>query len=394
MAATALAVGALAAGTAGCASSKSTSTTTTTVDLAKSTSWHVETSANSTSGHNVLNAATEIHHVAFAVGDYFNGSSDRTLIERDNGGHWAIEPSPNSSEKHNELDAVSGSSLSDIWAVGRYAPPSGQERTLIEHFDGVQWTVVPSPNVGAYHNELDGVAAVGPSDAWAVGHFDEQPSPADQALIEHWNGHLWSVVPAPRFLAPVSDLNAVSATPKGGPVWAVGSQQFANRATNLAVELLNGVWRVVPAPDRGPYSNALMGVAGISPKDMWAVGAAMHVGSSTAISVHFDGVDIDLVPVPRRLATHYVLNSVAGDGEHRIFAVGDFFSGRADEPVILQWSGSEWILATTPTANELHHELLGVATETASAPVAVGKYFSGAADRTLVLRCICGSKQG
>jgi hypothetical protein len=377
-----------------CGTNRSASTTTTTSDIAAPTTWHIQASANSSTGHNVLNAATVVDHVALAVGDFFNGISDRTMVERENAGAWAVEPSPNASPKHNELDAVSGTSLSDVWAVGRYAPDSGQERTLVEHFNGATWSVVPSPNVGQYHNELDGVAAIAPSDVWAVGHFDERPQPADKALIEHWDGHVWSIVAAPRFLDPVSDLNAVSATPKGGPVWAVGSEQIADRATNLVLELLNGVWRVVPSPDHGPYSNALLGVAAISAKDMWAVGAASHLASSTAVSVHYDGLDVDLVAVPRRLATHYVLNAVAGDGQHRLFAAGDFFSGRADEPVILQWSGEAWILARTPSGGDLHHELLSVATATKNAPIAVGKYFTGSADQTLVLRCTCGSNQG
>jgi hypothetical protein len=346
-------------------------------------------SPNHGSDHNSLMAVTVAKPWTFAVGDYFNGSSDRTLIESWTGATWVVMASPNASTKHNELDAVSGTSANDVWAVGRYEPQSGQERTLIEHWDGSGWTIVPSPNVGQYHNELDGVAAVSPTDVWAVGHYDEQPTPADTALIEHFDGQKWAVVANPRFLASVSDLNAISSTPKGGPIWAVGSQQYVNRSVTLVCELLGGVWRVVPSPNHGPFSNVLVGVAGISPRDMWAVGSDIHNGSSFAVTMHWDGQDVDLERVPRRLTTHYTLAAVSGDGQHRVFAVGDYFSGRVDVPVVLSWWDKQWHLVRTSVASPLHNELLGVTTATRATPVAVGRYFNGTSDRTLILRCRC-----
>ncbi len=43
--------------------------------------------------------------------------------------------------------------------------------------------------------ELDGVAAISPSDAWAVGWY-QNPSDANlYPLIEHWDGAEWRSVP-------------------------------------------------------------------------------------------------------------------------------------------------------------------------------------------------------
>ena len=60
-------------------------------------------------------------------------------------------------------------------------------QTLVEHWNGSAWSVVPSPNVGgSYDNALYGVAAVSANDVWAVGH-DGDPI-TGQTLVEHWNG--------------------------------------------------------------------------------------------------------------------------------------------------------------------------------------------------------------
>ena len=374
---------------AGCGSSGSALHATTTINPAKVTTWSRSLSANTGPMHNVLMAATYAGHTAWAVGDFFNGSADSTLTERRSSGQWQVVTSPNASQKHNELDAVSGSSSSDVWAVGRYQPASGQEQTLVEHFNGTAWSVVASPNVGSNHNELDGVVSIDPYDAWAVGHYDTSTVPADKALIEHWDGTSWKIVPAPKFLAPISDLNAIAATPENGPLWAVGSQQLGLRTISLVCEYLDGVWRVVPSPNHGPYSNVLFGVESASLRDMWAVGSASHGASGTAVTMHWDGQDIDLEHVPRRLTHHYVLSAIATDHSRRVFAVGNYYSGHADVALILQWTGKHWVEVTAPQAGALHNALLGVTTSPGETPIAVGKYYGENADHTLILHCNC-----
>ena len=45
---------------------------------------------------------------------------------------------------------------------------------MIQHWDGLEWTIVPSPNgAGGYISELNTVAAVTPTNIWAAGQaFD------------------------------------------------------------------------------------------------------------------------------------------------------------------------------------------------------------------------------
>jgi hypothetical protein len=52
--------------------------------------------------------------------------------------------------------------------VGDFINASGVRQTLIEHWNGTQWSVVPSPNLMG-NNLLRGVAIVSANDVWAVG---------------------------------------------------------------------------------------------------------------------------------------------------------------------------------------------------------------------------------
>src|SRR5205823_5991731 len=101
---------------------------------------------------------------------------------------------------------------SDVWAVGEQGV-----QTLTEHWDGTQWSIVPSPNVGDGENFLAGVASTATDEVWAVGYHDSMPS---GTLIERWNGTSWSVVSSPNpDVANV--LSAVASVPGYGAI-AVG----------------------------------------------------------------------------------------------------------------------------------------------------------------------------
>jgi hypothetical protein len=62
-------------------------------------------------------------------------------------------------------------SADDVWAVGWTGGNSGPI-TLIEHWNGSTWSVVPSPNPSATDNHLWGVTALATNNVWAVGDFN------------------------------------------------------------------------------------------------------------------------------------------------------------------------------------------------------------------------------
>src|SRR5206468_8477548 len=114
------------------------------------------------------------------------------------------------------LNGVAAISASNVWAVGTHTAANGAYVTLIEHWDGVRWSVVTSPSPSATNNTLTAAAGTGASDVWAAGWTLD-----GGALIEHWNGSSWSVVANP---APSGSLlyavKAISPT----DAWAVGYQ--------------------------------------------------------------------------------------------------------------------------------------------------------------------------
>ncbi len=69
------------------------------------------------------------------------------------------------------------------------------------------WNVVTSPNSGSVGNELFGVAVRTSTDAWAVGGQVNVVGNASaySTLIEHWNGQAWAIVPSPNLANIVQD---------------------------------------------------------------------------------------------------------------------------------------------------------------------------------------------
>src|SRR5207253_3187946 len=136
------------------------------------------------------------------------------------------------------------------------------------------WSVVKSPNVGGSRPSLGAVAAVSKSDVWAVGlHYSNNGSFPSRTLIEHWNGTSWSIVPSPNpgKFSQLYKLAAVSAN----DIWAVGRFNTGNSILQTLIEHWNGTsWSVVKSPSPGSFDNALVGVAVVSTNDVWAVGGS------------------------------------------------------------------------------------------------------------------------
>src|SRR5262249_18121163 len=108
---------------------------------------------------------------------------------------WSLVPSPKAGTSSNELEGVAVGSSSDVWAVGNYFNLNlNSSQTLIERWNGSNWQVVSSPNVGTGNNDLSGVAADLFGSVWAVGGFTNSAQGNDQTLVEHWNGSSWQVV--------------------------------------------------------------------------------------------------------------------------------------------------------------------------------------------------------
>jgi hypothetical protein len=185
-------------------------------------------------------------------------------------GNWHIIASPNGSRQVNELHGVSALSENDVWAVGvSYNIERTLGSTLIEHWNGSHWSVVPSPNPSSSVNQLNAVAAVSPNDVWAVG---TAPTPMNTVLILHWNGAAWSVMPNPTNGIPLGNLAALAVI-SANDMWAVGSGFIGDESATATLHWNGTAWSVIPSPNVGPeVDNSLAGVATVSSNDVWAVG--------------------------------------------------------------------------------------------------------------------------
>jgi len=137
----------------------------------------------------------------WAVGSTNNGGN--TLILHWDGTSWSVVPSPNIPDWTNQLQSVTTVAADDVWAVGvatfTWYISDGDEitssQTIIQHWNGSAWSIVPSPNpgdannyYGTITNELYGVAAVSASDVWAVGRYGKSDglNVTNQTLIERY----------------------------------------------------------------------------------------------------------------------------------------------------------------------------------------------------------------
>src|SRR6266567_2974180 len=129
------------------------------------------------------------------------------------------------------------------------------------------WSIVASPTTGMVEGNLLGVAAVATNDVWAVGSFLPTKG-GGQALIEHWNGHKWSVVKNPSTVG--TELHAVAAVATNDD-WAVGSFRNAGGAfQTLTLHWDGTAWSIVPSPSPDGAFNDLFSVAAFSTSDVWA----------------------------------------------------------------------------------------------------------------------------
>jgi hypothetical protein len=312
---------------------------------------------------------------------------------------FEVIPTPNN-KGDNGLFAVSASSPSDIWAVGEAAI----------HFDGAEWTVVPAPGIdGIPPSDLNGVADISPTDAWAVGDVSSPlilgGGVTNQPVIEHWNGTQWNVFPSPTFNAPgdSSDLQAITAisandiwaignatttdvagplfehwngmawtptiVPLGGghlvaassdasdDVWAVGSSGLSSAQASTFVAHFNGTnWQSVPSPNVG-VSSAFTGVVALAPNNVWAVGSSIPVAHDPTLTLieHFDGSEWSVVPSPNvgpnSVNQSNRLFGITAISPTDIWAFGSFFAadGSGNQmTLVMHWDGTNWSMVASP----------------------------------------------
>ena len=360
------------------------------------------------------------------------GSADdaayQTLIEHWDGTLWSIVDSANTSAtSDNYLLSVTCQSVSNCWALG-FAVNFPTE-TLMEHWDGTSWTILSSPDKpGTLNSSFDGLTCSSVSDCWMVGRYYHDTTQISQSLIEHWDGTSWTIVPSPNTSTTLSNfLNGVTC-PLPSQCWAVGySSTDTVRAgetsdtSQTLIQYWDGTsWTIVVAPNRtGNQTNRLYDVSCGSPSECWAVGystpgTSMFPSGSSALILRWDGASWTIANSPNTTpqqdqtlfgltcvsaadcwAVGYYLRADAAQGsviqpsvkhkDEKSSSDGVGVRVAVEQTLIEHWDGTKWAIvaspnATTTQANELHH----VTCEAASDCWAVGYYYDGSYWRSLI----------
>jgi alpha-tubulin suppressor-like RCC1 family protein len=256
-----------------------------------------------------------------------SGTGNLTLIEHWNGHAWSVVPSPNPVTgigNTDELFGIAGTSATDLWAVGFFGTDIFNAM-LFEHWNGKAWSFVPPPTTsGDIFGEA--ITAITPGDAWAVGDTE------GGTISAHWNGKAWSFVNTPfpqDGPSPTNHLTGVTAT---GPdnVWASGYEgnvDDQNFSSPYVLHWNGKAWSLIKVPDAGSEGSLLLGITALSATDIWASGqTGEDDGGLLSLTERFNGKTWSLVPSldPGELppGIDNTFDAVAGVPPHTLFAVG------------------------------------------------------------------------
>jgi hypothetical protein len=289
---------------------------------------------------------------------------------------WNVIPSANvKGAAHALLDGVSADAANDAWAVGSwFSNPSLPNDALIEHWNGSAWKIVPGApiSIAGASIALNAVAALKPSDVWAVGTITTTPTTFSvfQALVEHWDGKKWSRVVS-TFSQEVL-LQGVSAL-SDNDVWVVG----VGDGLPFAAHWNGKTWTQFPIPGSfGGAGGTFYAVHAISASNVWVVGT----GNEQTLIEHWNGAHWNLIPSPvvgqtQNLGPSAVLSSITAASAKDLWAVGNYSpDGFTNVALIEHWNGAHWsVVSSPPTAMDgVNYNLVGVAAVAANNIWAIG----------------------
>lgn len=191
----------------------------------------------------ILNAVTNFGpNDVWAVGE--TAVAGQALIANWNGANIvrAVIPFVSASSR---LSFISGSSLSDIWAMGQYSASNGARPrgVLLYHYNGSTWTASTPLATGAVPA---GILAFSPSDAWMLVTRPTHTG-IPNTYLYHWDGATWTLSQSN---PPIEVLNAGSSdadlyggyfTPKGVVEHWNGSTWTKVSDVNLSDDPVGGV---------------------------------------------------------------------------------------------------------------------------------------------------------
>lgn len=241
------------------------------------TKWAVEPSPTPSGG-----GVTELSSVSctsakfcMAVGGVF--------AERWNGTAWSIVSLPTLAP-YGYVNRVACTAPTACIAVGTLGGFGNTFFTLAEKWNGISWTVQTTPNpLGTQGATLDAVACPSTTSCVAVGTYSDGITPL-RTLVEAWNGVSWSIVPSPTPIGSGSLLVGVACTSSRACVAVgVGAGAFAESWTGTE-------WVIVNTRDpAGATTTYLSDVACGSATSCTAVGDYSKPSKQLTLAEHYVG---------------------------------------------------------------------------------------------------------
>jgi len=322
-----------------------------------------------------------------AVGDWSRqpdpiSTDERALIERYDRGRWTLQTAP-ALLGGTTLEAVSCGSARACTAVGQRVTDV-TELTVAEHFDGLRWTLQPTPTAA---ENLTGVSCPTDQQCIAVGTDSEKP------VAEQWDGRRWRVQPM-SYTSPqgaVSGLTAVTCRSTmlcaavGADDVGVCGSYFTDAFVPIVGFWKAERWSLTRTPDltcqRGSHNEGLNSVACASLAACTAVGndtdCSGIVGEPCEQLVErWNGRRWKVQPAPFIKGSE--LEGVACPAKTTCTAVGAIAAQRvatAERSALLieGWNGLTWTRETAPLPADAQFAILhGVSCPSPNVCVAVG----------------------
>jgi len=303
----------------------------------------------------ILEAVDATGGQTWAVGGHVVGPVSSPFILRWDGKAWAeqkvqVPPGPIGISS---FYAVKAFSTSDVWAVGSWMG----DDPLVEHWDGHRWSLVTVPSFGGTENILTGIDGTSSTDLWLVGQ--RQYAAEMHGVVLHGGTQGFQIVTPPD-VAVLHDVAMLDGQPLVDG-WRIGSDGFA---APVVAARAGETWRDEPVPAEQGRNVFLTGLAVGIGGAAWAVGWSddspngdtpatyqRGAGGWTAVAVPDQGGSARLV-------------SVAADQQGTV-AVGSVSAGGSSRAVALRAADGGWT-AVSGAGSEPPDTLAGVALDGAS----------------------------
>jgi hypothetical protein len=276
---------------------------------------------------------------------------------------------------HSDVWAVGHYNQARIMDDNGYWQQAGPAESLILHWDGKAWKSLPAPDLGNVNTRITAISAIAKNDVWASGYYGDNDDPYEsgktdlaRTLVLHWNGTRWSIVPSPDPGPSLNRLRAVSAVSKNN-VWVAGDKSGTNHDANNGIDIFplilhwdGKLWKEAVLPDNTLYGN-IKTLASIKafPNSVLSVGLSGAEGSVSAMSyrqssTHWLNVDVPSPQSPTDAQPDNILTAVGGFSSSNAWAVGYYsteasnLQGSPVKTFILRWDGKLWTRVPSPNS--------------------------------------------